>query len=118
MCEPAKFWSRGGTERSGTNEALGIYTCDATVNSLIVDSVDPGIRQQYQIRLPQAHTQLLPGILTPFSERKSIPTVPLCQYAVAPNRPKAHARVERQTVLQFFDASDQLLDLLSKCGRE
>ena|SRR2546428_9327014 len=47
MCEPAKFWSRGGTERSGANEALGIYSCDATVNRLIVDSVDPGIRQQY-----------------------------------------------------------------------
>ena len=30
---------------SGTNEALGIYACDATVNRLIVDSVDPGIRQ-------------------------------------------------------------------------
>ena len=61
---------------------------------------------------------ILPGILTPFSARKTIPPVPICRYAVAPNRRKSHARVERQAVLQFFDASDQLLDLLLKCGRE
>ena len=61
---------------------------------------------------------ILPGILTPFSARKTILLAPICRYAVAPNRRKSHARVERQAVLQFFDASDQLLDLLLKCGRE
>src|SRR5262245_4811991 len=35
-------------DRSGENEALGVCTRDATANRLIADSVDPGIRQQYQ----------------------------------------------------------------------
>src|SRR5262245_20144065 len=35
---------------SGTNEALGVCSRDATVNRLIVDSVDHGIRQQYPTR--------------------------------------------------------------------
>ena len=60
----------------------------------------------------------LPGIFTPFSARKIIPPVPICRYAVAPNRRKSNARVERQAVLQFFGASDQLLDLLLTYGRE
>jgi len=51
---------------------------------------------------------ILPGILTPFSARKIIPPVPICRYVVAPNRRKSNARVERQVVLQFFDASDRL----------
>ena len=34
--------------RSWENEALGIRPRDATANLLIVDSVDHGIRQQYQ----------------------------------------------------------------------
>src|SRR5262245_31568029 len=33
---------------SGTNEALSIYACDATVNRLIIDTVGDGIRQQYR----------------------------------------------------------------------
>lgn len=32
---------------SGTNEALGFCLRDATLNRLIVDIIDPGIRQQY-----------------------------------------------------------------------
>jgi len=33
---------------SGTNEALGVCSRDATINRLIVDSVDHGVRQQYR----------------------------------------------------------------------
>jgi hypothetical protein len=32
----------------GTNEALGVCSRDATANRLIVDSIDHGVRQQYQ----------------------------------------------------------------------
>jgi hypothetical protein len=35
---------------SGTNEALGVCSRDATINRLIVDSVDHGVRQQYLAR--------------------------------------------------------------------
>src|SRR5262244_690979 len=42
--ERVSDWLAG---QSGTNEALGVCSRDATANRLIVDSVDHGIRQQY-----------------------------------------------------------------------
>src|SRR5215470_4365147 len=45
-------WSR-------TNESLGVCSRDATVNRLIVDSVDHGIRQQYPAS--RRHTHCIPS---------------------------------------------------------
>jgi hypothetical protein len=67
--------------RSGENEALDVCSRDATANRLIVDSVDPGIRQQYQngvgtgfvmadAILPKGHVKTAQSILWRIRERR------------------------------------------------